>query len=332
MRYKGETTDCKSLPGGGPQGTLLGLLLFLILINDCGFSDQETNVGEKITNPKKKFTPATLHAKYVDDLTIAESFNLKETLMPNPGRPLPDPYHARTGQKLISEKSQVYAMMEDIQQYANENEMKLNLSKTKFMLFNPTHSYDFIPECQTQAQVETLEEMKLLGLIISNDLKWKSNTENITKKAYKRLWVIKRLKGQGASMEDLIDVYTKQVRSVVEFGIPVWNYGLTKEDISDIERVQKSFLHILLGSQYICYKSALAKVQLETLEERRTSICEKFAMKAAKHPKHRTWFEVNAPSGPGTRSEKSKYKPPLCRLQRYQKSPIPYLTSLLNSS
>ena len=37
----------KELPGGGPQGTLLGLLLFLVLINDVGFSNQENNIGEQ---------------------------------------------------------------------------------------------------------------------------------------------------------------------------------------------------------------------------------------------------------------------------------------------
>ena len=30
VRYRGETTEAKQQPGGGPQGTLLGLLLFLI--------------------------------------------------------------------------------------------------------------------------------------------------------------------------------------------------------------------------------------------------------------------------------------------------------------
>jgi hypothetical protein len=51
VRYKGETTDKKSLPGGGPQGTLLGLLLFLILINECGYESQEPSIGETITMP-----------------------------------------------------------------------------------------------------------------------------------------------------------------------------------------------------------------------------------------------------------------------------------------
>ena len=37
IRFKGATSSVKSLPGGGPQGTLLGLLLFIVLINDLGF-------------------------------------------------------------------------------------------------------------------------------------------------------------------------------------------------------------------------------------------------------------------------------------------------------
>ena len=58
-------------------------------------------------------------------------------------------------------------------------------------------------------------------------------------KAYKRLWLIRRLKKEGACLDDLIDVYIKHVRSILEFGVPVWNSGLTLEEIKDIERVQK---------------------------------------------------------------------------------------------
>ena len=61
VRYKGENTEAKHLPGGGPQGTLLGMLLFLILINLCGFEDQRNNIGTTITNPKKKFKPSHIH-------------------------------------------------------------------------------------------------------------------------------------------------------------------------------------------------------------------------------------------------------------------------------
>ena len=49
--------------------------------------------------------------------------------------------------------------------------------------------------------------MKLLGVIITNDLKWDENTDFITKKAFSRLWLLRRLKKLGASNEALIDIY-----------------------------------------------------------------------------------------------------------------------------
>ena len=88
VKYNGELSDAKSLPGGGPQGTLLGLLLFLVLINFCGY-EVKSSLGETITNPKKKFNPVTFHSKFVDDLTIAEAFNIKESVIPNTERHIP---------------------------------------------------------------------------------------------------------------------------------------------------------------------------------------------------------------------------------------------------
>ena len=180
VSYKGATAKDKSLPGGGPQGTLLGLLLFLVLINYCGFDDKESSIGACITNPKKKFTPSTLHTKFVDDMTLLESFNLQDVLIPNSDRPLPDNFHARLGQKLNSEKSQVYEQIGKLEKYAEENEMQINSDKTKFMLFNPTEKYDFIPEFEIDGKlIETEEEMRILGLVSRNDLKWRSNTDSI---------------------------------------------------------------------------------------------------------------------------------------------------------
>jgi hypothetical protein len=121
VKYGGITSQTKSLPGGGPQGTLLGLLLFLILINDCGFKEEDQRIGDVITQQKKKFLPTTTHAKYVDDLTIVEALNLKLTLVPNPDRPLPDSFHARLGLRLPVDKSKVYDQLTKIQEYAAVN-------------------------------------------------------------------------------------------------------------------------------------------------------------------------------------------------------------------
>ena len=162
------------------------------------------------------------------------------------------------------------------------------------------------------------------------NLSWKSNTSNLTKRAYKKLWAIQILKSQGANLNDLIDIYEKQVRSILEFGVPVWNSRLTQEEVADIERVQKAFLHIVLEKEYTDYQSALEVAKLETLVCRRLKLCQKFALKSSKHPKHSKWF-VRTEPGPSTRSKKPEYKIPLCRLERTSKGPIPYLTNLLNS-
>ena len=115
----------------------------------------------------------------------------------------------------------------------------------------------------------------------------------MVKRAYKRMWVIKRLKAHGANLEDLIEVYTKQIRSLLEYGVPVWNSSVTKEECIDIERVQKAFLHIALQDNYRDYKHALKKTSLDSLESRRTKLCTTFAKKAANHPKHKHWFEYS---------------------------------------
>ena len=72
------------MPGGGPQGTVLGMFLFLILINKAGFGDQNKRLGDKLTSAASKRDEITkMHAKYVDDMTAAHVENLKDDLTVN---------------------------------------------------------------------------------------------------------------------------------------------------------------------------------------------------------------------------------------------------------
>ena len=106
--------------------------------------------------------------------------------------------------------------------------MKINKEKTKVMVFNPCKAWDFMPDLTLDNQeLEMVDEMRLLGVVVRSDMKWSSNTDQMLTKAYKRLWSMRRLKGMGASVEDLKDVYLKQVRSVMEFDVPAWNGALT---------------------------------------------------------------------------------------------------------
>ena len=160
VRYQGATSSVKNLPGAGPQGTLLELLLFLVLINDAGFQYQENNIGERVTS-RKNFKAANL-------------LHLKKQLVsvPETDRPLPDCYHARTGYALPVENSKVMKQLHETRNYAETNSMKINYKKTKVMVFDKCKKWDFMPELEVEGnRLELEEEMRILGLVVRSDLK-----------------------------------------------------------------------------------------------------------------------------------------------------------------
>ena len=271
-----------------------------------------------------------IHLKFVDDLTIAESIPLKESLKPNLNRTLSDNYHCRTGHTLIPEKSSVFNEVEKIQEYAKSNDMKINLKKTKFMLFNQCKSFDFMPSLELEGcQIDLVEDMKILGVMISSDMKFSKNTQYIIKKAFRRIWMLKRLKNLGATTSQMLDVYIKQVRSVLELAVPAWQPSLTISDKNSLERVQKCALKIIYGHEYQSYNSACKLSNLLSLEDRRIKMCKAFALKAVKSDKYSKWFNLNRRKT-NTRHRAPVFQPVVSRTTRFEKSPIHYLTILLN--
>jgi hypothetical protein len=254
-------------------------------------------------------------------------------IIPSPidERPQPDPYRARTGHKLKIEESRVFKQLQETKTYADKNNMKLNFQKTKVMLFNPCNSKDFLPQIEIENHsIELVEQTKLLGLILTSDLSWSANTDYMVGRCNSKLWTIRRLKKLGANQEDLLDVYCKQIRSILEFAVPVWNSSITGENISQIERIQKTALHIILGDRYRSYSTALRLSGLDKLSNRRRKICLTFARKALKHQKFSSWFKPNTKTTV-TRQKQPKFCSAFSRTTRFEKSPLSSLTELLNS-
>ena len=136
-------------------------------------------------------------------------------------------------------------------------------------------------------------------------------------------------KNLGADENDLVDVYIKQIRSILELAVPAWHGAITQHERLQIERVQKCVAHIILGGDYTSYDIALEKLGLEPLEDRRTKLCIKFAKKAEKHEKFKEWFKINN-NNSKTRQNKTKYCEVISRHTRFHNSPISFLTRLLN--
>ena len=49
----------------------------------------------------------------------------------------------------------------------------------------------------------------------------------------------------GMSVKFMIDVFIKEVRSILEMAVPLWNGGLNQIQVASIERVQKTALFII---------------------------------------------------------------------------------------
>ena len=121
------------------------------------------------------------------------------------------------------------------------------------------------------AQLEVISETTLLSLVILTDLSWGRNTEFICQKARRKLWILRRLLSFDLNIYELFDVYTKEVRSLLELAVPVWHPGHWKHTKNGI---QDNIANQLFNYSYACNLFSTG-----TLESRRVQLCTKFALK-----------------------------------------------------
>ena len=326
MSYNSEESSPRSLPGGGPQGAFLGGIIFIVKYNGAFLRPP---IPPYITGPVHESIAEKV--KFVDDGTVAVSINLKKCLEKEPMmRPKPLNFRERTEHCLPSQHNLLQYYLDDTDKFTKENKMIINSKKSKVILFNTSRKYDFPPEVRFSESeyLEYVSHIKLVGVIVSSDLRWAKNTEYICQKAMQRMWVLRRMKGFKLDVEYLLDTYIKEIRSLLELAVPVWHSGLTVKQASDIEKVQKTALHIILGEDFINYDVACTIAEIEPLGIRREQLCLNFAKKDVK--KDDSLF-TKVEKTMNTRKPKLVVEP-RCNTKRFQKSSIPYLSQLLNQN
>ncbi|KAK2189183.1 hypothetical protein NP493_113g00019 [Ridgeia piscesae] len=81
-----------------------------------------------------------------------------------------------------------------------------------------------------------------------------------------------QLKRAGISQKDLVSVYVSVVRPVLEYACPVWHTNLPQYLSDNIEVIQKRALKCIFPG--LGYAEILRRVNLDTLNVRRDSICQ----------------------------------------------------------
>ena len=215
--------DCKSkwvyIPAGVPQGSELGLWLFILMIDEIDVTNTEL-------------------WKYVDDMTITEPIAKKQA-------------------------SRIQASVNGLVTKLNENKLQLNERKCKEMRISfAKTAAEFNPIIINEKAIEVVTSVKLLGLNISNDLKWNCHINKVSQKVSTRLYFLKQLKRAGVESKELVTFYTVCIRPIMEYACPVYHNSLPSYLSDELESLQKRAMRIL--HPFVDYCNALELVNIET--------------------------------------------------------------------
>ena len=316
VRFNGELSDILSLIGGGPQGTLIGQIMYLV----------QTNSNADCVDKTDRF-------KYIDDLSILQivclaglvkQYNFHEHVASDVG----------INQVFLPPQTfETQEQLNTISRWTQDNLMKLNETKSNYLIFTRTRT-DFMTRLTLNNQkLDQVNVTKLLGVWISEDLSWSKNTKEITKKCFSRLSLLTKLKYVGVSTEDLLDIYVLFIRSCAEYCCVAFHSSLTLEQSYSIETIQKVCLRVILGESYIDYNAALEMTGLKTMYQRREERCLSFSLKCLKHPVHKNLFPINPTlhGNPDYLRQREPFAVNFAYTDTYRISALPYCQRLLNS-
>ena len=313
VKFNGEMSEFMALIGGGPQGTLLGQIEYLVQSNDNADS----------IPPEDRF-------KYIDDLSVLQLICMSGLLMDY------DFLQHVASDVGIEDKflpPTSYGTQETLNQlslWTSDNLMKLNPSKCNYMVFSRSKEQFATRLNIDNTILERKNASKILGVWISDDLSWSRNCQEICIKAYSRISMITKLKYVGVQLEDLIDIYVLYIRSVTEYCSVAFHSSLTGEQTNKIERIQKTCLRIILGDMYIDYPSALEMTGLESLYDRRPKRCLDFSLKCLKHNRNTRLFPLKDNAREASSKNSEIFSVNFASTNAYRDSTIPYCQRLLN--
>ncbi|CAB4016967.1 RNA-directed DNA polymerase from transposon BS [Paramuricea clavata] len=173
-------------------------------------------------------------------------------------------------------------VINEISQFASKRGMELNPKKCKEMIitFLKYNHTCFSPIYISGVSVELVSSFKLLGVHLSNDLRWNSHADYIMKKANSRSYSLRKLRKADLKQSDLATVYCSFIRSLLEYATPSWA-TLSSTLSNEIESIQRRALKIIYPD--LSYADALDTTGFDTLIDRRGDACKSFVQKLKDH-------------------------------------------------
>ena len=209
------------------------------------------------------------HIKFVDDSTIVET--LSDTNMSS-----------------LGQRAQITA------NWAKEHKMILNPKKTTEMRVCFKRSIQqWNPIIIGNDPIKQVSSAKVLGFYINNKLTWDDHIQKIVAKANSRLHLLRAMMRAKFPKDALISFYVSSIRSILEYGAPVWNFNITTQQNKILENIQRRVLKMIDGipptDHDYDYVSLLQKYKMKSLDERRGDLCESLFKSIITNPDHQLY-------------------------------------------
>jgi hypothetical protein len=314
LKMNGKTSSTLDLVGGGPQGSLIGQLLYIVGSDDVA---QEVPDDDKF--------------KYIDDLSAVEAVKTDGKLTQyDVWQHVPS--DVATEQNFLPPSTfQTQHYNDTISKWTEENNMKINEDKSNYIVFSKAHESFATRLTINGKQLERAHEIIHLGVWITDDLKWNKHISEICKRAYPRVKMLSKLKYVGTPTEDLVEIYCLFIRSLTEYCSTSFHSSLSQKLSNKLEAIQKTCLRVILGDMYISYAAALEMCGLQSLYMRREQRALQFAVKCTKHPTNSAMFPLNPSEDTHQLRDREKFLVNRAQTESYNKSTIPYLQRRLNT-
>ena len=322
LKYQKTEAKPKDLPGGFGAGTWMGGFLFLVKFN---------GICLRPPIPRPISGNAAIQLKYIDDSTKAATINLQSSLIPDPStRPFPLKYHERTKMILNPEENILQHELDRFDNEIKQNNLVINSKKSLVMVCNPSKKYDFPPEFTIgQKMLEVKSSLKILGITIQDDLRWNEQVAEMTKKASRKIWVLRRMKKLGIDEQTICNFWKAEGRVHLEAGAVAWSSSLTVQQARHLQRVEHRAV-AAFSEKREDPKISCERLGLQPLNERRKKLALNFAKRTISKSRHSDMFTKLEKPHTGRGGLKKEWREPPCRTRRHLKSALPYLTRLLN--
>ena len=218
---------------GVPQGTVLGPVLFLVLILDIA---ARTSSGTRVSS-------------FADDT------------------------RASRGMKTSADPVQLQTDLKTIYQWAEDVNMKFNGDKFECIRYWPDQDLgavfkeEFKYTNEEGECIEEKEDIKDLGVLLSNDFSFSKHIDKTTLACRKMMgWIMRTFRTRNVRV--MMVLWKSLIQSRLDYCSQLWSPSSATE-INKIEDIQRNFTKKISGLEHLNYRERLTELRLYSQERRR---------------------------------------------------------------